>query len=334
MKALVAVKKDKTFDSFFTRENISFAESLGEIVWLDSVSASEDLLKEKIRDCDVYITCWGSPTLTPQILDCAPRLKLLTHLGSTVAPVVCDEVYKRGIRVISGFDYYSKSTAEGAVAYMLAALRSIPFYAHRLKKQKIWREADDYTDGLIYKTVGLVGFGGVGRYVAKMLSNFDVEIKAFDIAEISPHDKEYYGVAQCSIEEIFSTCDIISLHLPYNDRTYHLVDDSLLSRIKRGALLVNTARGAVVDEKVLIKRLKKGDFNAVLDVYEQEPLDMNSPLLSLDNVLLFPHQAGPTMNLRAVITKKLLKESTDFVDNNIPPKNEISAEKARNMSKF
>lgn len=334
MKALVAIKRDKTFDTFFTRENIEFAELLGDIVWLDTANASNDELKEKIKDCDAYITCWGSPALTPEILEHAPKLKLLTHLGSTVAPVVCDEIYERGIRVISGFDYYSKSTAEGAVAYMLAALRNIPFYTDRLKKQKIWRAAYDYTDGLIYKKVGLVGFGGVGRYVAKMLAAFDVDIKVFDIAEVSKEDKERYGIAQCSIEEIFSTCDIISLHLPYNDNTYHIVDDTLLSKVKHGALLVNTARGAVIDETALTKHLERGDFNAALDVYEKEPIDTSSPLLSLDNVLLLPHQAGPTVNLRSVITRRLITESADFIDNNTPLKNEITVQKARNMSKF
>ncbi|MBE6761951.1 MAG: hydroxyacid dehydrogenase [Ruminococcaceae bacterium] len=334
MKALVAIKRDKTFETFFTKENVSFAETLGEIVWLDTEDVTEDILKEKIKDCDVYVTCWGSPPLTPKLLECAPNLRLHTHLGSTVAPVVCNEVCEKGIRVISGFDYYSKSTAEGVVAYSLAALRKIPFFSTRLKKHKIWSEADDYTDGIIGKKVGIVGFGGVGRYIAKMLSNFDVNISAYDIAEISKQDKKFYGVEQCGIEEIFSTCDIISLNLPYNDSTYHIVDDALLSKIKQGALLVNTARGAIIDETALIKQLQKGNFNAVLDVYEKEPIDMESPLLSLDNALLLPHQAGPTVNLRAVITKALIKESADFIDGNLPLKNEISAERIKNMSKF
>ena len=94
MKALVAIKQDKTFDTFFTKKYISLAESLGEIVWFDTATATQDQLKEQIKDCDTYITGWGSPALTPEILDSAPKLKLLTHLGSTVAPVVCDEVYE------------------------------------------------------------------------------------------------------------------------------------------------------------------------------------------------------------------------------------------------
>ncbi len=334
MKALVAINQDKTFDTFFTKSNIEFAKSLGEIVWLDTAKESIDDLKEKIKDCDTYITCWGSPALTPDILECAPKLKLLTHLGSTVAPVVCDEVYERGIKVISGFDYFSKSTAEGAVAYMLAAMRNIPFYNDRLKEKRIWREIDDYTDSVIYKKVGLVGYGGVGRYVAKMLSTFDVDMKVSARRELPEEDKKLFGFTQCSMEEIFESCDIISIHLAYNNSTHHMIDDRLLSKIKPGALLVNTARGAVIDEEAMIKHLEKGDFNAALDVYSQEPINMDNPMLSLPNVLMLPHQAGVTVNLRAVLTHDLLKESVDFIDNGIPVKNEILASKATSMSKF
>lgn len=334
MKALVAINQDKTFDTFFTKSNIEFAKSLGEIVWLDTAKESINDLKEKIKDCDTYITCWGSPALTPDILECAPKLKLLTHLGSTVAPVVCDEVYERGIKVISGFDYFSKSTAEGAVAYMLAAMRNIPFYNDRLKEKRIWREIDDYTDSVIYKKVGLVGYGGVGRYVAKMLSTFDVDMKVSARRELPEEDKKLFGFTQCSMEEIFETCDIISIHLAYNNSTHHMIDDTLLSKIKPGALLVNTARGAVIDEEAMIKHLEKGDFNAALDVYSQEPINMDNPMLSLPNVLMLPHQAGVTVNLRAVLTHDLLKESVDFIDNGIPVKNEILASKATSMSKF
>ncbi len=334
MKALVAIRKDKTFDTFFTQENIKFAESLGEIIWVDTATETIEDIKTKIKDCDTYITCWGSPALTPEILECAPKLKLLTHLGSTVAPVVCDEVYERGVKVISGFDYFSKSTAEGTVAYMLAAMRDIPFYNDRLKDKRIWREIDDYTDSVIYKKVGLVGYGGVGKYVAKMLSTFDVDMKVSARRELPAEDKELYGFAQCSMEEIFETCDIISIHLAYNNATHHMIDDTLLSKIKKGALLVNTARGAVIDEAALIKHLQNGDFYAALDVYEQEPINMDNPMLDLPNVLMLPHQAGVTVNLRAVLTHDLLKESVDFIDNGIPVKNEILASKATSMSKF
>ena len=333
MKALVSVPKGSVFDTFFTLENIHLAESLGEIVWNESTEQmSEDELITQIADCDTYVTLWKSPALTKAVLDRAPNLRLLVHLGSTVAPFVSDAMWERGIRVISGFDYFSRSTAEGAIAYILAAQRRIPYYSARLKNDGIWK-GQDYTDGLIHKTVGIVGYGGVGKYVAEMLSAFCVKIKVYDIREIPDVEKEKYGLEQCGIEELFSTCDIISLHTPYNDKTHHFVNDGLLSLIKRDALLVNTARGGIIDQEALTKRLIKGDFRAALDVLEKEPIDPSDPLLGLENVLITPHQAGVTTDLRSVLTEELFREAADFVDHGAPLKNEISRSYASGMSK-
>ena len=270
MKALISVTNKAVMDTFFTAENIALAESFGEVVF---AFGGKEEVKRLIGDADVYVTCWGSPRLDGEILEAAPKLRLLTHLGSTVVPVTSEEMWERGIRVISGFDYFSESTAEGAVAYMLAALRRIPFYSNRLQKERVWKDATDVTNGLIYKTVGIVSYGGVGRHVVRKLAGFNVKIKVYDIVDIPEADKEKYGLEQCTLEELFSTCDVISLHTPYNDRTHHLIDDRLLSLIKPGALFVNTARGGVVDQAALTRHLANGDFTAALDVYEKEPLD-------------------------------------------------------------
>lgn len=334
MKALISISNDLK-ETFFPYENIKLAESLGDVIWYDGKNDhTGEELKRLIADRDTYITCWGSPCLDKELLDSAPCLKLLTHLGSTVAPVTCREVWERGIRVISGFEYFSESTAEGAIAYMLAALRKIPFYTDRLKRDRIWSMPDDRTDGLIYKTVGVVSYGGVGRHVVRKLSCFNVRIKVYDIVDIPDEDKIKYGIEQCGLEELFSSCDIISVHTPYNDKTHHLIDDRLLSMIKKGALLVNTARGGIIDQAAMTRHLERGDFNAALDVYEREPIDMNDPLLSLENVLMLPHQGGVTTNLRSVLTGELLAESRNYVDFGVEPKHEVKASYAASMSKF
>ena len=335
MKALISVTNDIIRNTFFTKENIELANSLGEILWCGGKDeTSPEDLKKLIADCDVYITCWESPQLTEDILNSAPKLRLLTHLGSTVAPVATREVWDRGVRVISAFDYFSESTAEGAIAYILAAQRSIPFYTHRLKKDRVWYEDGDFTDGLISKTVGIVSYGGVGRHIVKKLQAFNVKIKVYDIIDIPKEEKEKYNIEQCSLEELFSTCDIVSLHSPYNDSTYHLIDDRLLSLMKKNSLFVNTARGPIVDQRALTEHLKNGDFRAALDVYDREPIDMNDPLLDLDNVLMLPHQGGVTTNLRQVLTHDLLIESRNFVDFGQPLKNEVAQSYAVSMSKF
>ncbi len=333
MKALISVPKGVTFDTFFPPENVKLAESLGEIIWHTGEGRmTEEELIEKIEDCDTYVALWGSPCLTARVLENAPRLKLMTVLGSTVTPFVSEAMWDRGIRVISGFDYFSESTAEGAIAYILAALRRIPFYSERLKRSGEWSSVSDFTDGLIHKTVGIVSYGGVGRHIVRMLSSFNVKLKVYDIRELPEEDKEKYGFTQCTIEELFSTCDVISIHTPYNESTHHMVNHRLMSMIKKGALLVNTARGGVIDQEALTRHLQAGDFSAALDVYEVEPIDPSDPILKLDNVLPLPHQGGVTTNLRRTLTADLLRESAAFIDCSAPLKNEISKSYARGMS--
>lgn len=336
MKALITLPKNQMFDTFFSKEIIEYAESLGEIVWNDKEEhMTVEEIKEKIVDCDVYVTCWGSHRLDEEILACAPNLKLLTHLAGTVVPFVSDEMWEKGIRVICGNDYFAESVAEGTIAYMLSALRKIPHYSTKLMKDKIWAGGNEWSDSLIYKKVGLISYGAISKHLVKKLYPFNVELLVYDIVDIPKEDMEKYNFRQASMEEIFSTCDIVSVHTPLNEKTHHLIDDRLLSMLRKDSLFVNTSRGAVIDQEALTKHLANGDFNAMLDVYEKEPIDKDDPLLSLDNVLLMPHRGGPTINLRQVITKALLKESRDFIDNEIDllAKDEIPRERAEQMSR-
>jgi phosphoglycerate dehydrogenase-like enzyme len=127
MKSFITLPRNVAFSTFFTKENIELAESLGSVIWNES---SEQLTPEEIAqrigDRDVYVTGWGSPRLDKQILDAAPELRLLVHLCGTVVPYGSDEMWGRGIRVISGNDFFAESVAEGTIGYMLAALRDVP----------------------------------------------------------------------------------------------------------------------------------------------------------------------------------------------------------------
>lgn len=335
MKALITLPKNEMADTFFSEENIKLAESLGEIIWNDSDKPmSIEKIKENIADCDVYVTCWGSARLDKEILDCAPKLKLLTHVAGTVVPFVSDEMWDRGIRVICGNDFFAESVAEGTIAYMLSSLRKIPHYSTQLMQKGIWAGGNDPSDSLIYKKVGIISYGAIAKHLVKKIQPFNVELLVYDIVDIPKEDMEKYNFRQSSMEEIFSTCDIVSVHTPLNPHTHHLIDDKYLSMMKKGSLFVNTSRGGVVDQQALTKHLVNGDFNAMLDVLEKEPIDKDDVLLTLPNVLLMPHRGGPTINLRQVITKALLIESKNFVDDGVEllAKDEITRERAKQMS--
>ena len=333
MKALITTPRGFIFDTFFPKENIELAESLGEIVWNDTDRQfTKAEIIERINECDVYVTTWGAPRLDQEILDSAPNLKMLTHLCGTVAPVVSDAVWDRDIKVLSGNRFFAESVAEGTLAYILTVLRNIPFYSTRAKEGKIWKNPTDYNQGLAGKKIGIISYGAIARNLVRILSAFRVEMYVYDIVPLPDEDVKKYGLHQSSMEDIFSSCDIISVHTPLFEATRHLINASLISRIKEGALFVNTSRGAVVDQKALEEELKDGRFHAMLDVFEYEPPKPDSPLYRLPNVTIMPHMGGPTIDLRQIIARELLNETAMYLNNTDELQSEITKEMAAIMS--
>jgi len=334
MKSFVTLPKNAVFPTFFTEENIALAESLGKVIWNEkNTHLTPEEIAGSIGNSDIYVTGWGSPRLDARILDCASNLKLLVHLCGTVVPFVSDEMWERGVRVISGNDFFAESVAEGTIGYMLTALRDIPKYSVRLKEEKIWKISCDTNRGLLGKTVGIVSYGAIARHLVRMLAPFRVKIKIYDIKSLPAEDKARYGLIEAGLEEVFSTCDIVTLHTPLNDHTHHLIGEKLLALLPEGALFVNTSRGAIVDQSALERQLASGRFRALLDVYEKEPLPKESLLYGLENVILMPHMAGPTVDLRRDITKALFTEAYEFLKNGAPLLHEISREAAAMMSR-
>ncbi len=151
------------------------------------------------------------------------------------------------------------------------------------------------THTLCGKTVGLVGLGHIGRRVARLLLPFDTERLYADAVSAGPDVERDLGVTRVSLDELLERSDIVTLHVPLDDGTRHLIGAPQLARMKSSAVLVNTCRGAVVDEAALCEALGRGTLTfAALDVLEQEPPDPSNPLLHLDNILLTPHSAGIT----------------------------------------
>ena len=334
MKAFVTLPRNAIFDTFFTPENIALAESLGSFVWNETdrqLTPAE--ITARIGDCDTYITGWGSPRLDTEILNAAPNMKLHVHLCGTVVPFVSDDEWDRGIRVLSGNRFFAESVAEGTLAYMLSALRDIPFFSTQLHDRRKWRSSDFYNQGLAGKKIGIISYGAIARHLVRILSVFRVKLYVYDVTPLPAEDVAKYGLHQASMEEIFSTCDIITVHTPLFDATHHLIGQPLLSRIREGALFINTSRGAVIDQAALERELADGRFRAVLDVYEKEPPAPDCPLYDLPNVMMMPHMGGPTIDLRAFITETLLHEADGYLHKNLPTPSEITRKMSLTMSR-
>lgn len=331
LNILVTIPKGPVREAFFKPDMVKLLESMGCVRWNESeCQLSPDELRGMLKGMDTCITGWGTKQYDSHVLEGADRLRLIAHTGGSVGTLVGHEVYDRGIKVISGNWLYAESVAEGTLAYMLCALRRIPYYMNEVQQGR-WSQANSLYEGLLEQNVGLVGFGMVAKYLVKMLMPFRVGIKVYDPFAASEVLKEYQ-VEKAALEEIFSTCKVISIHAPRTPDTYHMIDSGLLKRIPDGALLVNTARGSIIDQTALEEELGKGRINAVLDVFEEEPLPMDSKLRGLENVLLIPHMGGPTYDRRSKVTFALLQEIRNFFDGK-PYHYDISREYALAMTR-
>lgn len=308
MKILVTIPKGEVFDSFFDEEAKKLLSELGDVEYNETDRRfSEAELCEKLKDIDVCFTGWGDGPFSEKAVSCSNKLKAISHTGGSVGSLVTDQVYDKGIKVLSGNEIYADSVAEGVICYILSSLRRIPYYTEKMQREG-WHEKDWYNEGLIGKKVGIVGFGAVSRYLVEYLKPFRCEIYVYS-KHMSEEEADKYGIVKKDMDYIFSSCDVISLQLAQNLENYHIISYDYLEKIKKGALFVNTSRGSVLDEEALVKTIEKNGYKAVLDVYEQEPLPMDSILRNNDNIMLIPHMGGPTIDRRVFVTKELIKET-------------------------
>lgn len=311
-------------DSFFCPETVKRLESMAEVEYGPTHPLSGDALREKLQGVDILFTGWGQPTIYRADLG---DVKLIAHTGGTVGGIIAEDVFEAGIPVLSGNQYYAESVAEGVVAYMLFALRNMGFYTSELKQGR-WQETK--TQGLLDKKVGIVSVGAISRLVIDHLSKFRCKIMAYSTRP-NPEYAAKTGITYASLDEIFSECDIVSIHTARTPRTYHMIGKHHYDLLKDGALFINTSRGAVIDEEALVEALHEERFTALLDVYDQEPLPADHPLIGCKNAILFPHQCGPTYDRRDYVTNRLLDDVISFFKGE-PMKNEIPLEVARYMT--
>ncbi len=308
MRFLISMGDGPNRDSFFTPRAVAELERHGEIIWNPARgdAMTKEALIEQIRDVDVLFSGWETARVDADVLRAANRLKIHAHTGGSVASYVSREEYDAGIVVLSGNDLYARSVAEGCLCYTLCALRRIYDFMDSVKCGG-WKPQPDHSSGLIGRKVGIVGYGAIARYYMQLLQWFRPELLIAS-NHITDEEAARFGARRATREEIFSTCDIISLHSALNETTRGSITRELLHAIRPGALFVNTARAALVNEQALYEELKTGRFGAVLDVYHQEPLAPDNILRTLPNVMLMPHAAGPTYDMREQVVLQLMKD--------------------------
>ena len=310
MNILITMNKIPERDYYFPDDAVYELRKIGNVKFNVSVNPfSEDDLKENIRDIDICLTHWGCPRFTDEVLKNAGKLKLIAHAAGTVAGFIGKEVYDREIVVCSANNVMALFVAEGTLAYILSALRSIPMHDKSMKNKE-WPLYEAFS--LYNQKVGLIGLGSVGRWLLELLKPFHVYVKIFDPYVNIQSLAEYSNVEKGSLEDVLSWANIISVHAARTPETYHMLNRERLSLVRDGAFLINTARGAIIDEEALINELKTGRLSAVLDVFEIEPLPADSPLREMQNVILMPHRAG--CGIHAEMTYAMIDEIKRFLE--------------------
>lgn len=334
MKIYMSMPTGFIRDSFMTEENIRMLESLGDVTWNESdEKLTPEVLADALVDVDVCVCGWGCPQLTEEVLAKANKLKLVAYTAGSVANVVSDAMYERGIRIVCGNEVFARTVAEGTVAHMMFMLRRFTEYEIRNILPTHWKPLDFKTESLYDQTIGIVGYGAISRYMIQMLKPFNAKIKLFS-KHTTEEQAAAIGVQKASLEEIFSTCRVISLNTAKNPENHHMINDALLSLMQDGAVLVNTARGDLIDEMALAEHLKTGRIRASLDVYEREPLRAGHPFWNIPKEVLHlqPHLGGPTMDQRPAAARIVFEDILRF-QNGEPLENEITSSRSKTMTK-
>lgn len=225
----------------------------------------------------------------------APNLKLVQLLSAGYDKANIEAARTAGVPVANNGGANSVAVSEHALMLMLAVSRQLPTL-HTSVTTGRWRgETTPRIHELRGKTLGIVGLGTIGKKTARLAAAFGMPVNYYDVARLPEHEEDALNVRFRLLRELLRTSDIVTLHTPLNPSTHHLIGAPELALMKPDAILINTARGPIVDEAALCEALTNGTIaGAGLDVFDQEPPPADNPLFALDNVTLTPHLAGPT----------------------------------------
>ena len=278
--------------------SIIAAECLSDVAL--RMATSSDPAELRAISADAAFLVGGVTSISAALIDAAPNLRLIHKWGIGVDKIDLDAARARGVPVAITAGANAIPVAEFTLLLMLAVLRRLPHRQAQLRAGEWWRaraEARAHALQLAGRNVGLIGMGAIGREVAKRLRAFDADVCYFDVRRPAPEDERAMGVRFVPLDSLLSEVDIVSLHVPLLESTRHLLSRARIARLKPGAIVINTARGPIVDEEALAEALEEGRLGgAGIDVFSMEPPPTTQPLLRVNapGLVLTPHLAGST----------------------------------------
>jgi len=261
------------------------------------VGLDDDEKIELAKDADFLLLFPG--VLSDRVMQSAQKCRLIQLLSAGYDRMNLKLATDLGIPVSNNGGANSVAVSEHAMMLILAVYRRLLHYSSHVRAGG-WRpERERNIDVFEFegKTLGLIGIGNIAQKVARRARGFDVNLQYYDkYASLTPTEEEALGITSVSLEELLKTSDVVSIHVPLTRETRNLIGKDQLAMMKPTSIIINTARGGIIDETALVEALQSGTIAAAgLDVMEHEPPDPNDPLPKLDNVIVTPHTAGPTL---------------------------------------
>lgn len=301
---------------------------LGEVVLPPETGEARISLPEGLADeFDVLITSWSTAPFAPSVLR-GSRLKYAAHTAGTVRGLFPKQVLEQGLRLAQGGSAaMATAVAELALTFTLVLLRDVHSMDRRLQATRDWKAGGSgvLTHGIREQTIGVLSLSRVGREYVSMVRGLGVSEVLVHDPFAGQEDAAALGVQLVGLAELCERSDVLAIHAPVTEETRGILDADMIARLRDGAIVLNTARSAVIDMEALTAELVAGRLRAGLDVFDVEPLAEDSPLYGLDNVLLTPHVAGGTVEARRAQGDGVVAEIGAFLTG-APLRYEVTAE--------
>lgn len=300
VRIYVAVTADE-FDLLFTAEAQAALAGLGEVVHASEGPDARAVLPPRLgADYDIVVTSWATDASHPDRF-LGDRLQLIVHAAASIRWLVPRWVLEHGVRACqAGAEPQAVPVAESALALTLVLLRHVHRYDRQLQTSRDWAASRTPELGrdLAARRIGIVGLSRTGTQYLRMVQGLGIRgIRLYDPYVDRARAREL-GVELVPLDELFASCDVVSLHAPVTDETRGMIGAEQLGRLPDEAVLINTARSALVDTEALVAEVTSGRINAGLDVFDTEPLPAGSPFLGLPNVVVLPHVGAATIETR------------------------------------
>ena len=289
-------------------------------VWSEYAAPPKKVIIEKAAKVDALATLL-SDKIDAEVFDAAPNLKIVSQYAVGFDNIDAKEATKRGIYVTNTPGVLTETTADFAWALLMSVARKVveaDKYVRTGKWKVGWHPTMLQGVDIYGATLGIIGLGRIGTAIAKRAKGFDMRVLYHDVVRRQDLEKEL-GIEYMEVKKLLQKADFVTLNVPLLKNTHHLMDERRLKLMKKTAILVNNARGPVIDEKALYKALKEGWIaGAGLDVFEQEPTPQSNPLLTLDNVVAAPHISSASFETRSKMAEMVADNLIAFFEGKMP----------------